>query len=142
MDKALETIISTICAKPNNADDITDSTPTDCGSDDEDSHEDGHDENSIEIDNKVKFLHEFISFSLPKSRHQVLVDIGSTLVLSVHHPNPSVRASAISHLGKTLKSRNKVSSFPLSRLLTVKERDVNSCFQIKDNLCTKMMPSN
>ena len=61
-----------------------------------------------EVEARVKFLHDFVSSSLPKSRHQVLTSAGSTLVLSVHHPNPSMRAAAISQLGKTLGSKAKV----------------------------------
>ena len=34
---------------------------------------------------------------------------GGTLVLSVHHPEPSVRVSAVRQLGRLLKHKNKVS---------------------------------
>ena len=61
-----------------------------------------------EVDAKVKVLQDFVSESLPESRHQVVTSAGSTLVLSVHHPNPWMRAAAISQLGKTLAGAGKV----------------------------------
>ena len=33
---------------------------------------------------------------------------GGTLVLSVHHPEPSVREAAVRQLGKVLRHKNKV----------------------------------
>ena len=33
---------------------------------------------------------------------------GETLVLSVHHPQPSVREAAVRQLGKLLRRKNKV----------------------------------
>ena len=61
-----------------------------------------------EVDAKVKVLQDFVSESLPESRHQVVTSAGSTLVLSVHHPNAWMRAAAISQLGKTLGGAGKV----------------------------------
>lgn len=57
---------------------------------------------------QVEFLHDFVASSLPKSRHQVLAGAGSSLVLSMHHHNPSMRKAAIDQLGKTLAAKEKV----------------------------------
>ena len=61
---------------------------------------------SVEV--KVKLLHDFVATSLPKSRHQVLMDASSTLVLSVHHHNPTMRRAAVNQLGKRLGAKGKV----------------------------------
>ena len=58
------------------------------------------------------WLHCFISLALPQSRHQLLSDgrglNGGTLVLSVHHHNPSMRAAAVKQLGENLLEENMV----------------------------------
>ena len=61
---------------------------------------------SVEL--KMKLLHDFVATSLPKSRHQVLMDASSTLVLSVHHHNPTMRRAAVNQLGKRLGAKGKV----------------------------------
>lgn len=63
---------------------------------------------------ETDWLRVFISLALPQSRHQLLEDgtgqisAGSTLVLSVHHPNPLMRAAAVKQLGKSLTGENQV----------------------------------
>ena len=120
MDKVLEDCIANICSrhsKPttNNADSaivngngLSSPTPEE---------EEGEEQEGAGL----KLLHEFVALCLPKSRHQVLVDTesGSSLVLSMHHPNPSVRMAAVVQLGRTLKAKDKgkVSSRVLILLL-------------------------
>lgn len=58
---------------------------------------------------KADWLHCFISLALPQSRHQVLGEgRGSMLALSIHHPNPLMRAAAVRQLGKGLKETIQV----------------------------------
>ena len=62
---------------------------------------------------KRDWLHCFISLALPQSRHQLLGDgsdtiTNSTLVLSVHHQNPSMRAAAVKQLGKSIMDDSQV----------------------------------
>ena len=59
-------------------------------------------------DPKMKHIHHFISLALPQSRHQVLLDVNSTLALSVHHPNPSMRAAAVKQLAHSLGHETQV----------------------------------
>jgi hypothetical protein len=65
-------------------------------------------DSSGDVDARIKSLHDFMAASLPKSRHQMLSGVGSTLMLSVHHHNPSMRRAAITKLGKSLMAKGKV----------------------------------
>ncbi len=116
MDKALEDTVASLCTNNERGDDEL--------TDDDDTLDSAH---VLRVDSRVKYLHDFVSSSLPQSRHEVLVDVGSTLVLSVHHPNPSVRAAAIGHLGKTLKSRIKVTVYTVKTPNNGHARDPAFC---------------
>ena len=108
MDRALEDFMANICKNSHSATD--DSVDSAFFEQDQSISENVHTLATpplsvgldSEVDGKVKVLQDFISQSLPESRHQVVTSAGSTLVLSVHHPNPWMRAAAISQLGKTL----------------------------------------
>ena len=66
----------------------------------------------VKSSSESNWLHCFISLALPQSRHQLLGggcgQNGGTLVLSVHHRNPSMRAAAVRQLGKNLQEENMV----------------------------------
>ena len=62
---------------------------------------------------KTDWLHCFLSLALPQSRHQLLDDGSgpggcSTLVLSIHHHNPLMRAAAVKQLGRCLTEEGLV----------------------------------
>ncbi len=122
MDKALEGCVASICTGGghDNSKDSADSAFYDYdtavvngngavvsdGSDADSAHVSGS--GLPEEDARVTFLHDFVSSCLPKSRHQVLTDASSSLVLSVHHPNAAMRVAAIAQLGRTLGAKDKV----------------------------------
>ena len=68
---------------------------------------------------RTDWLHCFISLALPQSRHQLLEEgrgHPSSMVLSVHHTNPSMRAAAVKQLGKNLKDTSQEVKFVLFML--------------------------
>ena len=122
MDRALEDCIATIYKTSSHlsgeANKTADSAPVEKSADssltnshratlEEDGDEEMADQDLVE-DDRVAFLHQFFSASLPGSRHQLLGGAGLSLVLSVHHPNPSVRAAAVCQLGRLLDKKRKV----------------------------------
>ena len=82
------------------------------GEEKEDHHRPKRRKTIAESSSESDWLHCFISLALPQSRHQLLGggcgQNGGTLVLSVHHHNPSMRAAAVRQLGKSLQEENMV----------------------------------
>ncbi len=118
MDRALEDCIYKTTHRGGKAEKIADSSMIYGHGASHDQEEVSHDQEEVShdqdeekevVDDKVMFLRQFFSLSLPGSRHQVLDGAGLTLVLSVHHPNPAVRAAAIRQLSRSLSNKEKAS---------------------------------